>query len=161
MLGAGAGIQAYGAIQQGKAAEAQGKAEQKLAEYNASIKEQEAVRVRERAIEEARQFEEEGKGFLGTQKVGLAKGGVLSSTGTPALLLEETRRNLEADRTNIIKEGYLAESYRKSEAIGLRYQGGLAKASGQNARTGSYYSAAGSLLTGLGSAAYTYKSIKK
>jgi len=166
----GAGMQIYGAMQatkaakqqakaaeqQGKAAEQQGKAEQQIFDYNASLKEQEATAARERAMEEARMFEERGRELQGTQKVTLAKGGVLSSEGTPALLMTEMARNLEVDRNKIIKEGSLAESTLRSEARGLRYEGMAAKARGVNANIGYKYSARGSLLTGRGNALAGY-----
>jgi len=153
----GTGLQAYGQLQAGKAAQEQGKAEQRILDYNASLKEREATAARERAMEEARMFEERGRELQGTQKVTLAKGGVLSSEGTPALLMTEMARNLEADRNKIIKEGYLAESTLRSEAKGLRYEGMAAKVRGKNANTGYKYGAMVSLLTGFGNTYYNYK----
>ena len=88
LLIAGAGVQAYGQYQQGQAAEAQGKAEQEILEYNAKLKEREAAAELERARAEAIAFGKEGEALLGTQQVSLAKGGVLTQAGTPALLLE-------------------------------------------------------------------------
>ena len=150
---AGGIVGGIGAYQQGQAAEAQGKAEQKILDYNAKLKEQEAAAELARSQEEARQFKIRGSEFQAGQRVGYAKGGVLAA-GSPALVLEETALNLEADRMKIIKEGYLAESFRKSEAEGLRYQGRAAVSRGKNIKTASMYSAAGSLLTGIGGAAY-------
>jgi hypothetical protein len=188
MAGATA-VQYYGQMQQAKASEsqakayeaqgaaaaAQGRAEQEILNYNAAIKDREAAAELEKAKEEARRFELEGKAFVGTQKVTISRGGVLSSTGTPSLLIAETEQNLKADKMNIIKEGYLSESYRKSEAEGLRYEGRAAAARGLNAQTGasysaqgarysaqgSKYSAVGSLLTGIGSTAYSYKQMNR
>ena len=89
---------------------------------------------------------------MGEQRVRLAKGGVLSTEGTPALLLEETAQELEADRMSILREGFLGESFAMSQAEGLRAEGRAAKARGKNAKTGSYYAAGSSLLTGFGAA---------
>jgi len=148
----GGGIQAYGQYQQGKAAEAQGKAEQELANYNAKLKEREADAELERSRAEAKQFEREGRYLQGEQKVAIAKGGVLATEGSPALLLEETERDLELDRLAILKEGFLAQSFRKTEAEGLKFSGRAAKARGQNIKTASRFQAAGTLLTTAGSA---------
>ena len=152
LIVAGTAVSAYGQYQQGKAAEAQGKAEQQIAEYNAKIKEKEAAAALERSREEARQFAKEGEVLMGEQRVRLAKGGVLSTEGTPALLLEETAQELEADRMSILREGFLGESFAMSQAEGLRAEGRAAKARGKNAKTGSYYAAGSSLLTGFGAA---------
>ena len=153
MLIGGAVTTGVGTYLQGQAAEAQGEAEQKILDYEATLKEQEAAAELARSQEEARQFKLQGEGFQAGQRVGYAKGGVLAA-GSPALVLEETALNLEMDRMRIIKEGYLAESFRKSEAEGLRYQGRAARARGKNIKTALTYSAAGSLLTGIGGAAY-------
>jgi hypothetical protein len=154
---AGAGVSAYGIYQQGQAAEAQGKTEQKLLNYNAELKQKESDAERDRARVEAIHFRKEGEALMAGQRVDLAKGGVLTTVGTPALLLEETARNLDADRLQILKNGYLAGSFRESEAEGLRYQGRAARASGSNLQRGARLSAAGTLLTGAGSAYSKYK----
>ena len=138
----------------GQQAKRDAKAQQELANRNALLKERQAKAERERAQEEARQFEKEGEALQGTQQVTLAKGGVLTEIGTPALVLEETAQELEADRLKILKEGFLAESFRKSEAENLRFQGRIAKAKGSAAARGATYKAAGSLLTGFGQAGY-------
>lgn len=156
---AGTAISAYGQIQAGKAAEAEGKAAQQLAEHNAKLKERQAEADRKRSIAEARRFEKEGKVLQGRQKVTLAKGGVLTDVGTPEKVLEETRLALDADREQILREGFLAESFRVSEAEGLKFQGRSAKARGQNIKTASRTQATGTLLTGAGSAAFAGASL--
>ena len=150
IIGAGAAVQAYGQYQQGKAAEAEAKNQQAILNYNAQLKERQAKAEREAAREEAKQFEKEGEALLGEQQVNLAKGGVLTAIGTPALLLEETAQELEADRNRIVQSGALAESFRLSEAAGLRFEGRAARQRGRNIKTASRYQAAGSLLTGFG-----------
>ncbi len=151
-IGAGAGIQAFGQIQQGKAADEQAKAEQAILEHNARLKEREAAAELERSREEARQFGKEGKVLQAKQQVGFAKGGVLTTVGTPALVLEETAQELEADRREILREGFLAESFRKDEASGLRFQGRAARVRGKNLKAASKLQAAGTLLSGAGQA---------
>ncbi len=151
---AGASVSAYTAYESGQQGKRDAKAQQDLAEYNATLKERQAAAELERAQEEARQFGKEGEALLATQQVTLAKGGVLTTVGTPALLLEETAQELEADRLAILKEGYLAESFRLSEAEGLKFGGRVAKARGAATARGGKFAAIGSILTGLGTAAY-------
>ena len=155
----GGSLQAYAQYQQGKAAEAQAEAEQEILNYNAKLKEREAAAERERAYAEAQRFKKEGKALLGEQQVTLAKGSVLTTVGTPALLLEQTAQELEADRMSILREGFLAESFRESEAEGLRYEGRAAKARGKNTKKGATFAAGGTLLTTIGSAAFAGSSL--
>ena len=147
---AGAGLQAYGQLQAGKAAAEQGKQEQMLLEHNAKLKEREGEAELARSRAEALRFQKEGEALQGTQNVKLAKGGVLATEGTPALLLEQTAQELDADRMSILEEGFLNRSFRLSEAEGLRFEGRSARARGRNARIASRYQAAGTILGGLG-----------
>lgn len=147
---AGTAVSAYSAIQQGRAAEAQAQAEQDILNYNAAQKVKEAEEIRAAATEEAAKFAKEGRRLRGKQRVALARAGVLTSVGTPALLLEETAQELEADRLAILKQGFLRGEFAESEAFGLRFQGKAAAARGRNIRRGSQLAAAGTLLTGLG-----------
>ena len=146
---AGTIAQAGGMVIQGLAAKAQSETEAAILEQNAKIKEREAEAERKAAEVEAEQFARRGKELIGTQRVGYAKGGVLAE-GTPALLLEETAAELEKDRLQILKEGYLRGGFRESEATGLRFEGTAAKTRGTSALTGSVLSAGGTLLTGYG-----------
>ncbi len=150
---AGTAIGAYAKIEAGKQAERDAKAQQVLANRNALIAEQQAKAALERAKEEAKQFEKEGEALLGEQQVALAKGGVLTTIGTPAILIEETEKELEADKLAILKEGFLAESFGLSQAENLRFEGRIARARGKAAKSGSRLAAAGSILSGLGTAA--------
>ena len=126
---------------------AQAEAEQDILDYNASIKDREAKAAAERGRAEALKFQREGEQLQGAQQVAIAKGGVLSSTGSPALLMETTADTLEQDRQSILREGFLAQSTLEQEGEGLRFQGRAAKARGQNARTASYIKTGSSLLS--------------
>lgn len=157
----GTGVSAYGMIQQGIAAEAQSQAEQDILNYNAQQKIKEAEEMRAAAAEEAVKFAKEGRRLKGKQKVAIARAGVLSSVGTPALLLEETAQELEADRLAILKQGYLQAEFAGSEAFGMRFRGEAAKARGKAAKRGAYLVAGGTLLTGLGTAGLAKYKLKK
>ena len=140
-----------GAIQQGHAAEAQGRAEQEILDFNAAQKMKEAEERRKAASEESRKFAEEGKRRRGTLRVGVPRAGVLTE-GTPALLLEETAQELEADRLAILEQGFLEGEYAESQAYAQRFAGASARARGKNIKRGSYLAASGTLLTGIGEA---------
>ena len=150
LVAVGVGVQAFGQYSQGQAAKTQGKAEQQILEYNATLKEREGAAELERARAEAEMFSKEGEAWQATQNVQIAKGGVLATEGTPALVLEKTRMELKADRMAILREGFLSESFRKSEAENLRFEGRVAVAKGKNISTGYTLAAIGTLLTGMG-----------
>lgn len=156
---AGAAVGTYGIIQQGRAADAQSKSEQDILNYNAAQKMKEAEDIRKSASEEAERFAEEGRRLRGSQRVAISRAGVLTE-GTPALLLEETAQNLEADRLAILEQGFLRGEYAESEAFGQRFAGKSARARGKNIKTGSFLSAGGTLLTGIGSAALAKKQLE-
>ena len=151
LLIAGAVTGTVGAIQQGRAAEAQAKSEQDILNFNAAQKIKEAEEIREAAAEQARKFGKQAKAFKGKQRVAIARGGVLA-TGTPALLLEETAQELEADELAILEQGFLRGEFAESEAFAARFAGASARARGKNIKRGSRLTAAGTLLTGIGTA---------
>ena len=146
---AGTAVQAYGQYQQGEAFKQQGETEQEILDYNASIKDREADAALERNRAEALRFQREGEELQGKQRVALAKGGVLTSSGSPALLMEDTARNLDIDRMSILREGFLAKSSLQQEAEGIRYQGRAADRRGTNLRTASRIKTATTLLGGF------------
>lgn len=161
LLAAGTAVTTYGMIQQGRAAEAQGQTEQDILNYNAAQKIKEAEEIRAAAQEEARKFAKKGRRLRGAQRVAIARAGVLSTVGTPALLLEETAQELEADRFAILEQGFLRGEFVESEAFGLRFQGVAARARGKAAKRGSQLAAAGTLLTGVGTIGLAKSKLKK
>ena len=161
---------AAGLKSQADAARAQAAMEQQILNQNAVLKERQATAELERSRDEARKFGREGEHLMASQNVALAKGGVLTSQDTPSNLLEYTARELETDRMQILREGFLNQSFALSEAENLRYQGRASIAQGENiatglnyqakgAKRGATYGALGTLLTGFGSA-YAMKSIE-
>lgn len=156
----GAVTSAVSAVQQGRAAESQAETEQEILEYNAKQKIKEAEDKRAAAREEARRFAREGRRLMGKQRAAISRAGVLATEGTPALLLEETAKELEADRLSILKQGFLSAEYTESEAFGMRFQGKAAKAKGKNIKRGSTLAAGGTLLTGFGKSYYAEKSLE-
>lgn len=148
LLIASAAISAGSAIQQGAATAEQAKQQQKILEQNALLAERQAQAERDAAIDTAQKFEKEGRRLTGAQRAAFARGGVLTSEGTPLLVIEETMQELEEDRINILREGFLRGEFRESEAFGKRFQGAAARARGKAAQRGSILAAGGSILTG-------------
>lgn len=145
---ASAGISAYATIQQGRAAEAEAETEQEIYNFNAQQKLEQAKEQRYYTEEEAEKFERRGKRFISTQRAGYARGGVLAE-GTPAFILEQTAQDLEADRMEILRQGFLESKYLVSEARGMVMQGQAARARGENIRRGSLLTAGAGLASGL------------
>lgn len=149
MMVGGVAMDTYGQYAQGQAMKAQANTERRILEYNASIKDREAKLALERARADARMFQEEGEAFQASQNVAIAKGGVLATTGTPRMVIEQTAENLGADRRMILKEGFLAQSALQQQAEGLRYEARAAQARGKNIGRAFTIRAGQSLLTGL------------
>jgi hypothetical protein len=156
---AGAIAGTVGAIQQGRAAAAQGQAEQDILNFNAAQKIKEAEEIRAAASEEAAKFARKAKAFKGAQRVAIARGGVLA-TGTPALLLEETAQELEADRLAILEQGFLRGEFAESQAFGQRFAGTAARARGRNIRRGSLLTAGGIAASGIGATGLAQHQLK-
>ena len=149
MFIAGTAMQVVGQFQQGQALKDQAETEQDILNYNASIKDREAKAAEERGRAEALKFQREGQELQGRQNVALAKGGVLTSSGSPALLMEDTANNLEIDRQSILREAFLNRSTLEQQAEGLRYEGRAARARGRNLKTASDIKTATTLLGGF------------
>lgn len=137
MFIAGAGLEAFGQYNQGKALKQQAEAEKDILDYNASIKEKQADLELEAARAQAERHEKEGAAMLAEANVAIAKGGVLGSMGTPMMLMELNAQELDADRMAILAEGFNMQSFRLQEAEGLRFEGRAARSRGRNMKTAS------------------------
>ena len=128
----GTGVSVYGQMKAGRAEEA-------ASEYNAQLAEQ-------KAFEEETASRERLKKLMARQRALYAKAGVDIASGSPLLVLADTR-----------DEG-------EDEAMAIRY-GGSATASqqrfmGRQARRGANIGATGTFLTGLGQAGINYYGMK-
>lgn len=141
---AGAGVGAYSSYQQGKSAEAQ-------AEYNAKQAEAQAADAQLRGGIEANQKRQEVRRAIASQQTQLAANGVETSSGSGLTLMSDAAHEGELDAqtayANAMREAY---GY-QSQATAYRY-------SGKTAKSNAYGQAAGSLLSGVSSAASTWKS---
>lgn len=128
----GAGISAYGSLQQGEA--------QKTAyEMEAAAKRAQSAQVdisADREIELAKRRADRTKS---AQMVAFGKSGVLATTGSPLELMEQTAADAVDEMTAIRN----AANYRKGS---LLTEAGLSSYKGAQAEDASYYGAAGSVL---------------
>lgn len=148
----GGGLQAAGQIREGRAARAQGRTEQDIANRNALLAERQAEAEQQAAIATARQQEREGKALKGRVIAAQAVSGTEIGRGTNLAKIVKFAEDLEADRLNILREGALSASQRRSQAGILRVQGEAAKRRGKAAARAKNLAAAGTILTTIGTA---------
>ncbi len=153
MLAASAAVSAVGAIQQGMAAQAQAKSAQDAANYNATIKRQQAASELQQANAREEQQRRGTRQVLGEQRAALAQAGI--GLGGSALDIEkQSADRAELDALTMRYEGDLRAKGLLAAAEGAEYEGRAAIAAGQNAMTGAYLSAGASLLSAAGSYKY-------
>ena len=142
----GAGVTAYGQIQQGKSANA-------IAQRNAQIMNRNATIAQQNAEFNAKLQEREDSRRRKKQQVELGKGvEIYDGTNLIAMANQEWADDMNAE---LIRRGG------QNEAANLRMQAGVTIAEGQAAQTAGYTAAGGSLLTGIGSAGMDYRVGKK
>lgn len=147
MMIAAAAISAYGAIQQGKAAEAAG-------EYNKTINDQNAQIARADALAQADQVRRENYMRLGAIRAAQGKSGGVANEGSVLDVLGDTAAQGELERQNVIYAG-------EQRARGFINTGNLEQFKGETARTASYFKAGSELLAGGASAYSSYNSLKR
>lgn len=123
-----------------------GASQQKAAaKYNAKVAENQAIAARQQASANAKMQRRSSEKKIGSMQAAYAASGV-SIEGSALDVLEESARNAEMDRQNIIYGGEL-------RAIGSEGTAQLERYQGKNAMTSGYLSAAGSLFK-AGASAY-------
>ena len=142
----GAGITAYGQIQQGKTANM-------LAQRNAQIMNRNATIAQQNAEFNAKLKEREDRRRRKYQEVAAGQGiEIYDGTNLIAFANQEWTDEINAE---LIRRGG------QNEAANLRMQAGVTIAEGQAAKSAGYTAAGGSLMTGLGSAGMDYRVGKK
>jgi len=143
----GAGVTAYGQIQQGKSANA-------IAQRNAQIMNRNATIAQQNAEFNAKLQEREDSRKRKNQQAGLQASGVEIYEGSNLIAFANQEWTDEINAELIRRGG-------ENEAANLRMQAGVTIAEGQAAQTAGYTAAGGSLLTGIGSAGMDYRVGKK
>lgn len=181
LAGVGAGLSAYGQIQQGKTAKAIGNYNAAIndqnaqetantAAYNAALAEQDALQVEMDARENIVRKRAENKRYQGAQRARFAKAGV-TEEGSPLEVMAETAALLEMDAQEINRQASInaarirsggAETLRQGKFASNQYkaQAGLDRTYGAAASQASKIGAASTLLSGAGKiagSAYTFR----
>jgi len=142
----GAGVGAYGAIQEGDAANAAGMNAEKIGRMQA--KEIEA----KTGFDQLRQAEE-GARTLSTIEAAQGASGAVTTQGSPLLVKAKQASELELENMMIGREGGIA-------ADRARYEGKLARWQGKAAQGQGYLKAGGTLLQGFGTAVSGFSGVK-
>jgi hypothetical protein len=157
---AGAGVSAYGMIQQGKA-------QRRESEYQAQVDENNAITTGYAAIQEQRNAQIEADQLrgvrdraLGSQRAAAAASG-LTISGSVIDVMNDSAIEAEKEIQMSIYRGNIAAQNRRGEADNLRQRAKLTRMSGRNAQRTSFYQAGGTLLSGAASAGAGYASFKK
>ena len=143
----GAGISAYGQMQQGKTANM-------IAQRNAQIMNRNATIAEQNAEFNAKLKEREDRRRRAGQEAGLQASGVEIYEGTNLIAFADQEWTDEINAELIRRGG-------QTEAANLRMQAGVTIAEGQAAQTAGMTAAGGSLLTGMGSAGSQYQTASK
>lgn len=155
---AGAGLQAYGQYQQGKAAQQQAKSEQAWHNYNAQVAKREAAAEKEATRAEAKQHARKAKMFQARQRALIGASGV-NIEGSPLLVMEDTAEQLKLEEIDILKRGQRKASRFESQSILDMSMGSMAKKRGKAGLQAGKTAAAGSILSGTASAFATNKQL--
>ena len=137
------GISAYSAVAAGENAK-------EVADYNATVQENAAKDASERGAIAAAEQRTKARQMIARQNAAMSSGGLDASTGTPLDLQTETAGIGELDALRIVNNA-------QRQAAGYKAQAELEKFRGGSALNAGYFGAAGSILGGVGTAAY-YKS---
>jgi hypothetical protein len=130
---ASAGIGAYSSIQQGKAQE-------DAAKFNAAVARNNAIASQEQAQFDADRIRNKNRKVLGLQRAALAANGV-ELTGSAADLMFDSSVQSELEVAAAIYQGKVSAGAQNAQAS-------LYERQGKDARTGSYWSATGTILGG-------------
>jgi len=137
MQAVGTAISVVGALNQGQQAS-------NAASYNAAVANNNAIAARQQAQAAAEAQARKARLQIGSMRAGYGASGV-SIEGSPLDVIEASAAAAELDRQNILYSGEL-------RAGGYESTAGLELMRGENAVTGSYFSAGSSLLKGAASA---------
>lgn len=133
----GAGVSAVSAISSASQ-------QKSAAEYNAKVAENQAIATRQQAEANAQMQERQSRLKIGKMQSTYAASGI-TSEGSPMEILEQSAREAELDRMNILWRG-------ETGATGLENTATLDKYKAGNAMTSGYLSAAGSIFSGASKA---------
>lgn len=154
-------VGAIGQARQGRAAQAQARYQAAVARNNQIIANRAAEDARRRGEIEANIQRQASRQLQGRQRAILAGQGVAVDVGSAGVLIEETAGLGELDALTIVSNA-------EREALGFEAQGmsfgaeaQLEQLRGQSARTGSFFKAGATLLSGFGSVSSKWAEFKR
>jgi len=142
IMAATAVISAAGTIYQGQQAK-------KAANYNAAVREQDAIAAKKKAAFDADIHRDRVRQILSKQKAIIGASG-LDMSGSPLLATLDTVQKGELDAMTILHGGDVQAARFRSDAV-------LSRMQGKSAQTSSYFQAGSTLLSGGTKAYKTYK----
>lgn len=163
---ASAGMQAVGAISQGRAARKQADQAAALAnqgagltEFQAQVSEQQAARERELAAAAAGDFARMQSATAAQARAALGASGVRGDTGSPVAAFGDFAAETELQRLRILSGGEATARrleqqavFQRFQAAGQRFEAGGLRTAGRNVQRRGLFRAGASLLSGLGTA---------
>lgn len=156
----GAGVSAYGLIQQGKA-------QQRESNYNAAVSDNNAISAGYAAIQEqqaaSREVDALGENrdrVLGSNRTAAAASGLMLS-GSVIDVMGDTALQTEKEISMAYYRGNVSAQNSRNQASNFRSQAVMSRSAGANAKRGSYFQAAGTLLSSAASAGANYANFKK
>jgi aminopeptidase N len=149
MLIAG-GMQAVGAIQQGRAQAAQLESQARADDYNAAIQAQQADEVARQASQREDLQRKQARALIGKQVAGTAQAG-LKMTGSALDLLNQSYKESEEDALAIRYEGELNRQGLMQQSELTKFQAASNREAAKQTKRASYLSAATSMAS-----AYAY-----
>lgn len=153
-MAAGTTMSISGQLQQGREAELQGKKMEAIAKSRADILRQNALAVRNRAVEEAKIRGERGRKLLARQTTEFAAGNVLVNVGSPLVVEAQTKADIAKDIGFVLEEGRVESRELLSQAAYEEAYGAMMKKRGKAARKQSKWNAIATGIQGFGTMAY-------
>jgi len=152
MIAAGTTVAAVGSIQQGKAQSAMNKFQAQQAEENAKRAQQNAASEAEAEVKRQAYLEGQKKSTLASQRSALAASGLML-TGSSLDVMSDTDLNFELQKADSREQSSQRRMSMLDQSHDFMIDSQLQMVASKNAKTASYYGAAGTSLSGFGQAA--------
>lgn len=153
---AGTTLTAASVIGAGQAGQEQAKSQAAIAQYNSVIEAQRAAQEEAATTYQQRMQAREAARRQGSMRAALGASGARMDEGTPLLIQARQAMEDEADNMILGASGQARAQDRRTKSALDSYQAGIYRTRGRNALSTGLSQAGGSLLSGLGSAAYDY-----
>lgn len=158
---AAGGMQAYGQLKEGQAAQSSANYQAYIAEENRKTALDTARRTQEAAARDEEALRRKTAQQLGSQRANAAGSGIDLGTGSIADVFDDTVRLGEDDALTLRSKWWDDVNARHVEARNFGAEGQLSKMRGKQARTASYINATSSLLNTASSVAGKWDAMKK